>query len=75
MIIELKGPSGQKSFSGRSSGRLREGAVFRKESRERMVVDPYRAIAAVVIVVIIGMIIFVVRNRKTWKSRLVKRYE
>jgi len=40
-----------------------------------MVVDPYRAIAAVVIVVIIGMIIFVVRNRKTWKSRLVKRYE
>jgi len=40
-----------------------------------MIVDPNRAIAAVVIVIIIGFAIFCIRNRKIWKSRLVKRYE
>lgn len=40
-----------------------------------MVVDPCRAVAAVAIVILIGAAIFVVRNRKLWKSRLVKKYE
>ena len=46
-----------------------------REWGQMMVVDPYRAVAAVVIVIIIGGVIFVVRNRKLWKSRLVKKYE
>ncbi len=40
-----------------------------------LMVDPQRAVIAAIIVIVIGLLIFVYRNKKTWKNRLVRKYE
>ncbi len=40
-----------------------------------LIVDPQRAVIAAAVVIAIGLFIFAYRNKKTWKSRLVKKYE
>ena len=47
----------------------------REWEEDMLIVDPQRAVIAAVVVIAIGLFIFVYRNKKTWKSRLVKKYE
>lgn len=40
-----------------------------------MTVDPYRALIAAGIVIMVGVFIFVIRNRKTMREKMVESHE